>query len=131
MCTSLSAIFPAIAQGLEHVDGVMIGRAAYHHPWLLAQAEGYCFVGKGAPPATRSRAEVVEALVPYAEAQLAQGVRLRAIARHVLGLYHGAPGARAWRRMLSDETQLKGAGPELFLRALREVESGELVAASD
>jgi tRNA-dihydrouridine synthase A len=121
----------AIAQGLEHVDGVMIGRAAYHHPWLLAQAEGYCFVGKGAPPATRSRAEVVEALVPYAEAQLAQGVRLRAIARHVLGLYHGAPGARAWRRMLSDETQLKGAGPELFLRALREVESGELVAASD
>ncbi len=120
----------AIAQELEHVDGVMIGRAAYHHPWLLAEADDYCFAGKSAAPA-RSRAEIVEALVPYAEAQLAQGVRLRAIARHVLGLYHGAPGARAWRRMLSDETQLRAAGPELFLRALREVESGELVAASE
>jgi tRNA-dihydrouridine synthase A len=121
----------AMAHQLEHVDGIMIGRAAYHHPWLLAEAEDYCFGGNRAAGPIRSRAEVVEALVPYAEAQLAQGVRLRAIARHVLGLYHGAPGARAWRRMLSDETQLRGAGPELFLRALREVESGELVAASE
>ena len=78
----------------------------------------------------RSRADVVEALLPYAEAQLAQGVSLRAIARHVLGLYHGKPGARAWRRMLSDERQLKVSGPELFLRALREVEPEELVATS-
>src|SRR6266540_2542878 len=66
--------------------------------------------------------DIVEALVPYAEAQLARGVAMRAIARHVLGLYHGAPGARAWRRVLSDEALLKESGPEIFLRALREVE---------
>ncbi len=120
----------AITYQLEHVDGVMIGRTAYHHPWLLNEAERYCFVEDAGRPRLRTRAEVVEELVPYAEAQLAQGVSLRAIARHVLGLFHGKPGARAWRRMLSDEAQLKGAGPELFLRALREVEPGELLAAS-
>ena len=109
----------AIATQLERVDGVMIGRAAYHNPYLVAEAEEYIF---GEPAPQRTRAEIVEALVPYAEAQLAQGVGLRAIARHVLGLYHGAPGARAWRRILSDAALLQSAGPELFLRALREVE---------
>lgn len=118
-----------IARELERVDGVMIGRAAYHHPWLLAEAEHYCFGENSAALPTRSRSEVVGSLLPYVEAQLAQGVNLRSIARHVLGLYHGAPGARAWRRMLSDEAQIKGAGPELLLRALREVEPEELVAA--
>ena len=93
---------------LAEVDGVMLGRVAYHHPYLLAEADAYCF-GAGAPQ--RSREEVVEALLPYAEAQLARGVGLRAIARHVLGLYHGAPGARAWRRVLSDSVLLKNAGP--------------------
>ena len=111
-----------IAEQLEHVDGVMLGRAAYHHPWLLAEAAGYVFGEAGGAPGERSRREVVEALVPYAQAQLEQGVALRAIARHVLGLYHGAPGARAWRRMLSETALLQGAGPELFLRALAEVE---------
>jgi len=120
----------AITRQLEHVDGVMIGRAAYHHPWLLAEADHHCFAEEGSAPRIRSRAEVVEDLVPYAEAQLAQGVSLRAIARHVLGLYHGKPRARAWRRMLSDQVQLKGAGAELFLRALREVEPDELLEAS-
>lgn len=117
----------AIAGELEHVDGVMIGRAAYHHPWLLAEADHYCFGHDGTAQPPLSRAVVVEALVRYAEAQLGQGVSLRAIARHVLGLYHGKPGARAWRRMLSDDAQLKGAGPELFLRALREVEPQEIL----
>ena len=120
----------AIARELGQVDGVMIGRVAYHNPWLLSEADRYCFgEDRGVWP-RRSRAEVVEALVPYAEAQLARGVRLRAIARHVLGLYHGEPGARAWRRMLSDEALLKGAGPELFLRALREVEPEDVLADS-
>ena len=109
----------AIAAQLERVDGVMLGRAAYHNPYLIAEAEEYVF---GEPAPQRTRADIVEALVPYAEAQLARGVAMRAIARHVLGLYHGAPGARAWRRILSDETLLKGSGPEIFLRALREVE---------
>jgi tRNA-dihydrouridine synthase A len=116
----------AIAAALEHVDGVMLGRAAYHNPYLLAEAEEYAF-GIAAP--ARTRAQIVEALVPYARAELARGTSLRAIARHVLGLYHGASGARAWRRMLSDARSLGGAGPELFLRALREVEPAAVADA--
>jgi tRNA-dihydrouridine synthase A len=113
----------AIARELEHVDGVMLGRAAYHNPYLLAEAEEYCF---GAAAPARTRAEIVQALVPYARAQLASGVSLRAIAQHVLGLYHGRSGVRAWRRMLSDSTLLASSGPELFLAALREVEPAAL-----
>jgi tRNA-dihydrouridine synthase A len=120
------ATHDAIARELAEVDGVMLGRVAYHDPYLLAEADAHCF-GPGAPQ--RSRAEIVEALLPYAEAQLAHGVGLRAIARHVLGLYHGAPGARAWRRVLSDAVLLKTAGPELFLTALREVEPVALAEA--
>src|SRR5208283_4323270 len=63
----------SIACQLEHVDGVMMGRAAYHHPWLLTEADRLCFAEDGVAPRKRTRAEVVEALVPYAEAQLAQG----------------------------------------------------------
>ena len=73
--------------------------------------------------------DVIAALVPYAEAQLSRGVHLRAIARHVLGLYHGAPGARAWRRVLSDSPLLKTASAELLLTALREVEPLALAEA--
>jgi tRNA-dihydrouridine synthase A len=113
------AAHDAIARELAHVDGVMLGRVAYHDPYFLAEAEAYCF---GTDSPRRSRAEVVEALVPYVESQLAHGVHLRAITRHILGLYHGAPGARAWRRMLSDAALLKNAGPRLLLDALREVE---------
>ncbi len=109
----------AIAAELAHVDGVMLGRAAYHHPYLLAEAEEYA-CGVAAPQ--RTRAEIVEALVPYARKQVARGVSLRSIARHVLGLYHGAAGARAWRRRLSDASELDRGDPELFLRALADVE---------
>jgi tRNA-dihydrouridine synthase A len=109
----------AIAAELARVDGVMLGRAAYHNPYLLAEAEEYAF---GEAGLRRTRAEIVEALVPYAEAQLAQGVSLRAIARHALGLYHGASGARAWRRTLSDAALLETSGAGLFLQALAEVE---------
>ena len=120
------ATHDAIARELAEVDGVMLGRVAYHDPHFLAEAETHCF-GNSTPQ--RSRAEVVEALLPYAGAQVARGVGMRAITRHVLGLYHGAPGARAWRRVLSDSTLLKGAGPELLLTALREVEPFALVEA--
>jgi tRNA-dihydrouridine synthase A len=109
----------AIATQLERVEGVMLGRAAYHNPYLLAEAEEYVF---GEPAPRRTRAEIVEALVAYAESEHGRGVAMRAIARHVLGLYHGAPGARAWRRILSDEAMLQESGPEIFLRALREVQ---------
>jgi len=113
----------AIAGQIAVVDGVMLGRAAYHNPYLLAEAQAYCF--PDAAPA-RTRAEIVAELVPYAKSQLAAGVPLRAIAQHVLGLYHGRSGVRAWRRMLSDAALLKSSGPELFLSALREVEPAEL-----
>ena len=109
----------SIAAELTQVDGVMLGRAAYHNPYLLAEAEEYAF---GVPAPSRTRAQIVEALVPYATEQLARGVSLRSIARHALGLYHGAAGARAWRRILSDASQLDRSDPELFLRALAEVE---------
>ncbi|HKW08802.1 MAG TPA: tRNA dihydrouridine(20/20a) synthase DusA, partial [Gemmatimonadaceae bacterium] len=85
-----------IERELALVDGVMLGRAAYHHPYLLAEADAHCL---GAGARRRSRGEIVEALLPYVESQLARGVHLRAITRHILGLYHGAPGARTWRRM--------------------------------
>ncbi|HSS70771.1 MAG TPA: tRNA dihydrouridine(20/20a) synthase DusA [Casimicrobiaceae bacterium] len=113
------ATHEAIARELEQVDGVMLGRVAYHNPYLLAEAEEYCF-GVAAP--SRTRAEIVEALAAYAREQLASGVSLRAIAQHALGLYHGRSGVRAWRRMLSDAALLASAGPELFLTALKEVE---------
>ena len=87
------------------VDGVMLGRAAYHDPWVLADA------GK-------SRADVVRAMVEYARRHLP----LRQVARHMLGLYHGMPHARVWRRMLSDSERLKANRPELLLEALELVE---------
>ena len=87
------------------VDGVMLGRAAYHDPWLLADA------GK-------SRADVVHAMVDYARRHLP----LRQVVRHMLGLYHGQPHARVWRRMLSDSERLRTNRPELLLEALELVE---------
>ena len=80
------------------------------------------------PRALRTRADVIDALVPYAEAQLAHGVQLRAIARHVLGLYHGQPGGRRFRQILSDAARLRDGGPELFIEALAAVEPAALPA---
>jgi tRNA-dihydrouridine synthase A len=113
------ADWDAIERELAHVDGVMLGRVAYHDPYFLAQADWRLF-GDDAP--VRSRAEVLRALVPYAAAQRARGVSLRAIARHILGLYHGRSGGRRYRRILSDAARLKDAGPELLLEALLAVE---------
>ena len=78
---------------LQRVDGVMIGREAYHNPWILADADHRVF---GAHRRDTSRREVVEALIPFVEHQAAQGVPLQRITRHILGLFHGAPGARTW-----------------------------------
>jgi tRNA-dihydrouridine synthase A len=97
-----------VTEQLQHVDGVMLGRAAYHDPWVLADA------GK-------TRAGVVRKMFDYA--QRAKGTPLRSIARHILGLYHGQPHARIWRRMLSDSERLKRNDPALLLEALELVES--------
>lgn len=101
---------------LDRLDGVMIGRAAYHRPYLLAEADRR-FFGDDRP--VRSRRQVVEALLPYLEAELAQGVRLHAITRHILGLYHGMPGGRAWRRHLSEHAGKSAAGVDVLLDAVR------------
>jgi tRNA-dihydrouridine synthase A len=97
---------------LEHVDGVMIGRAAYSNPWFLADA------GK-------TRADVVHAMHAYA----GKVDSLRHVTRHMLGLYHGHPRARLWRRMLSDPAELKRNDADLLLRSL-EVVDGELAEAA-
>ena len=108
--------FATIERELAHVDGVMLGRAAYHDPWLLADVDARLY---GDPPAVSARAEVVEALIPYAERCLAQGTSLRAMARHILGLYHGVRGGRRFRQMLSDAARLHDADTSLLADALR------------
>jgi tRNA-dihydrouridine synthase A len=111
--------WPAIEQELTRVDGVMLGRAAYHDPMVLAPVDWRLF-GVDAPPP--QRAIVLRAMMPYVAAQRARGVPLRSIARHMLGLYHGMPGGRRFRQILSDAARLKDAGPELLEEALLEVE---------
>ncbi|HAI60057.1 MAG TPA: tRNA dihydrouridine(20/20a) synthase DusA [Xanthomonadaceae bacterium] len=98
---------------LAHVDGAMIGRAAYHEPYrlhLMAVAL------QGAQP--RSRGELLHGFFPYVEAQLARGVAIKHIARHVLGLFHAQPGGRAFRQVLSEGAPKAGAGLSLIERAL-------------
>jgi len=119
------ANWDGIERELAQVDGVMLGRVAYHDPYFLAQA-GWRAFGDAAP--ARSRAEVLRALLPYARTQLSRGVPLRAIARHVLGLYHGRSGGRRFRQILSDAAKLRDAGPELFLEALAAVEPAASLA---
>ena len=109
----------AIEHELESLDGVMLGRAAYHNPWLLAMADARLF-GAEAPVATR--ADALRAFIPYVERQIARGVPLRSMVRHILGLYLGQPGGRKFRQVLSDARRLRGGGAGVIEDALREVE---------
>ena len=104
-----------IAEHLRHVDGVMVGREAYHNPWLMAEWDAAFY---GDDSTAVSRQQVVDAMLPYIRARLAEGHKLRNIARHILGLFQGMPGARQWRRMLSDAKLLDGADETLLLQAL-------------
>jgi tRNA-dihydrouridine synthase A len=99
---------------LEHVDGVMLGRAAYHDPAILGEADRRLF---GAQRDV-SAAEAVALYRPYLAEQLAAGTRLAAMTRHMLGLFTGAPGARTWRRILTVEGVKPGAGLEVVDAAL-------------
>jgi tRNA-dihydrouridine synthase A len=104
---------------LAHVDGVMLGRAAYHDPYLLAQADARLFDDERP---VRSRAEVLRAMANYAEMQVARGTPLRAITRHMLGLYHGQSGGRRFRQLLSDAARLRDDDVALLREALVAVE---------
>jgi len=113
---------------LSRVDGVMLGRAAYHNPYILADADRRFFGSDDEPP---SRADVVERLIPYIEHRLGEGVPLHRVTRHILGLYQGVPGARAWRRHLSENAHRRGAGVEVVGEALALVERSARAVLED
>jgi len=104
---------------LAHVDGVMLGRAAYQEPWRLLSVDPDIF-GQVAPHA--SMKEVFEAMLPYIERELGQGTRLHAITRHFVGAYHAVPGARAFRRHLAEHGVRPGAGVNVLRDAIALVE---------
>ena len=99
---------------LTHVDGAMIGRQAYHQPYLLAELEHHFNAAWERP----SREEVVERMLPYVDRQVADGTSLNSVTRHMLGLFAGQPGARAWRRYISEHAHRDGAGSEVLINAL-------------
>jgi tRNA-dihydrouridine synthase A len=116
----------ALAQ-LAAVDGVMIGREAYQNPYVLAEWERAVF--KVAEPAP-DRFEIAQRLLPYVAREVAAGTPLHAITRHILGLFNGLPGARAWRRHLSEAARRPGAGPEALLDALAQIRHAPPCAAA-
>jgi tRNA-dihydrouridine synthase A len=106
--------WPEIEQHLTYVDGVMLGRGAYHDPYLLAQADDRLRRDASSP----TRTQVVGTMYEYARYELQSGTSLRALARHMLGLFHGQPRARLWRKMLSDASRLARNDAGLLLEAL-------------
>jgi tRNA-dihydrouridine synthase A len=103
---------------LKKVDGVMMGRVAYQNPYLLAEVDRRFFDDNRV---SLSRHQVIEALLPYMEQQLMQDIYLSTITRHILGLFQGLPGARAWRRYISEHAHRCGAGVEVLEAALKKV----------
>jgi tRNA-dihydrouridine synthase A len=121
------ATLDAMEAQLRHVDGVMIGRAAYADPALLLAVDRR-FFGDTTPDADRR--DAIERFIPYVEARLAEGVPLHAMTRHILGLFNTWPGARAWRRHLATEGVKQGAGIEVLRDALRRVRAPEVGVAA-
>lgn len=102
-------------QQLQLLDGVMIGREAYQNPWILAEADRRLF-GDDHPIPTKH--QIIEQLMPFVLQEYAQGTPISRITRHILGLFQGCPGAKAWRRHISENAHRKGATPELITEAL-------------
>ena len=115
------------ARHLDHVDGVMLGRAAYQEPWRLLDVDPKLF-GEAAPCATMK--EVFEAMLPYIEDQLAQGARLHSMTRHFVGAFHGVPGARAFRRHLAENGVRPDAGVDVLRDAIARVEDRAVALAA-
>ncbi len=110
---------------LRQVDGAMIGRAVYDAPYLLATADRDFFGPKSLADRPRSRREVVEAYLTYVERQLSLGQPLQRLSRHILGLFAHQPGARSWKRHISENAHLAGAGCEVIRDALARVPTTE------
>jgi tRNA-dihydrouridine synthase A len=112
-------------QHLDHVDGVMLGRAAYQEPWRLLAVDSKLF---GVTPPHAAMKDVFEAMLPYIERELGQGVRLHSITRHFVGAFHGVPGARAFRRHLTENGVKPAAGIDVLREAIARVEDRVAVA---
>jgi tRNA-dihydrouridine synthase A len=108
------ADIPQVEAALRHVDGAMIGRQAYHRPYFLAELEHH--FNPDWPLADRR--EIVESMLPYIESVLVAGEPLHRVTRHLLGLFAGEPGAKAWRRTISENAHREGVGVELLVNAL-------------
>jgi len=115
----------AAAEHIDQMSGVMLGRAAYHEPAMLAEIDHRFF---GDVERRFDLAAVMRAMADYAEDELSHGARLNNITRHMLGLANGRPGARSFRQILSIDAAKRGAGPEVMLRALEAVEPALAVA---
>ncbi|ORU94060.1 MAG: tRNA dihydrouridine synthase DusA [Cycloclasticus sp. symbiont of Bathymodiolus heckerae] len=105
-----------VQQHWQQVDGVMIGREAYHNPFFLADIEHQLF-----QQVLPDRVDILNQFIPYVEKQLCSGSSLQSMTRHILGLFAGQPGGKHWRRYLSENARQKNAGPEVLLAALDEM----------
>jgi len=111
---------------LQHVDGVMMGREAYHNPYLLTDVDRLFYNDEHA---TLTRHEVVEAMFPYIQTQLDAGIRLQSIVRHMLGIFQGVKGTKAWKRFLSENAHKKEAGLDVLKQALLLIDQEDTDAA--
>ncbi|MBX2868794.1 MAG: tRNA dihydrouridine(20/20a) synthase DusA [Acidiferrobacterales bacterium] len=124
---SLNGGITSLAQAEEqyrYVDGVMVGRQAYHDPWILTEVDRQLF-GEEDTDIPQTRLEAIERFMPYIERELSSGVFLRHMTRHMLQLFHGQAGAKGWRRYLSEHGPRKGAGIEVIEQALKFVEQDD------
>ena len=103
---------------LQHMDGVMVGREAYQNPYLLAEVDQRLY---GSDKPVKKRREIVEAMYPYIERELAKGTYLNHISRHMLGLFQNMPGARQWRRHISENAHKPGSGIEVLEQAMAKI----------
>ena len=109
----------ACTQHLQHVDGVMIGREAYHNPYLLAHVDQQFY---NSPQAAPSREQILQQYLNYIQQQLKKGTSLNHMTRHILGLYHGIQGAKAWRRHLSEYAPRSGADEKVVHKAAEHIQ---------
>lgn len=110
----LNDLDTAYAQ-LERVDGVMLGRSVYHNPWILNDVDQRFY---GAPASVRTQSEIVEEMVEYIRKVSTEDIQLKHVTRHMLGMYHGLPGARKWRRLISENACKEDAGVEVLEEAM-------------